>query len=344
MRGGRRDHPTCASADCHSAPPQQHTSDDGSPRSPPRQHALITIWQLYALGLDTSAVAKRVARGALHRRYRGVYVVGQPKLSPEGEWLAAALAAGPGAALSHRPAGKLHGISRFHPQRIAVVTDHQAPAQGRRGPPRPRSRPTRPHDPQRHPRHHGPSHPRRPRRRPHAPSARQRHPRSGLPRALRRGRRARLDGPRLRTPQAARARAGDRTPPRRQRGHQERGRGRVPDARLPRAATSTPTCTASRSTSTGPSTGSSSRSTAAGTDARHDAGRDAALRATGYSCCGSRPKLARVDPLSQSPIWAMPARLLRAARRRRLRRDPARGGRQPVGRGRLRAGDRRLRA
>ena len=39
-----------------------------------RQHALITIWQLYAIGLDTSAVAKRVARGTLHRRYRGVYV------------------------------------------------------------------------------------------------------------------------------------------------------------------------------------------------------------------------------------------------------------------------------
>jgi len=103
-------------------PPQGHTSDARIAAIAARQHALITIWQLLALGLDTSAVAKRVARGALHRRYRGVYVVGQPTLSPDGEWLAAVLAAGPGAALSHRPAGKLHGISRFHPPRIAVVT------------------------------------------------------------------------------------------------------------------------------------------------------------------------------------------------------------------------------
>ena len=106
-------------------PPQQHTWDERIAAVARRQHALITIWQLLAIGLDTSAVSKRVARGMLHRRYRGVYVVGQPTLSPEGEFLAAALAAGPGAALSHRPAARLHGISRFHAPRIAVVTIHQ---------------------------------------------------------------------------------------------------------------------------------------------------------------------------------------------------------------------------
>jgi hypothetical protein len=103
-------------------PLEGHTSDARIAAIAARQHAVITIWQLYALGLDTSAVAKRVARGALYRRHRGVYVVGQPNLSPEGECLAAVLAAGPGAALSHRPAGRLHGISRFHPPCIAVVT------------------------------------------------------------------------------------------------------------------------------------------------------------------------------------------------------------------------------
>ena len=87
------------------APLQGHTSARIAAIAA-RQHALITIWQLYALGLDTSAVAKRVARGTLHRRYRGVYVVGQPTLSPEGESLAAAFAAGPRAALSHRPAAR----------------------------------------------------------------------------------------------------------------------------------------------------------------------------------------------------------------------------------------------
>lgn len=108
---------------------QQHTSTQIAAIAA-RQHALITIVQLLALGVSEAAISRAVARGALHRRYRGVYVVGQPKLSPEGEWLAAALAAGPGAALSHRSAGKLHGISRFHASRIAVVTVHQRRPQG----------------------------------------------------------------------------------------------------------------------------------------------------------------------------------------------------------------------
>jgi hypothetical protein len=66
----------------------------------------------------------------LHRQHRGVYAVGPPKLSPEGRLLAAVLAGGPGAALSHRSAGKLHDISRFHPPRIAIVTIHQRRPEG----------------------------------------------------------------------------------------------------------------------------------------------------------------------------------------------------------------------
>jgi hypothetical protein len=36
----------------------------------------------------------------LHRKYRGVYAVGQPRLSQQGEWMAAVLACGPGAYLA----------------------------------------------------------------------------------------------------------------------------------------------------------------------------------------------------------------------------------------------------
>ena len=56
----------------------------------------------------------------LYRRYRGVYVVGQPSLSREGEWMAAALAAT--GALDHLAAADLHGISRFTAPLISVVT------------------------------------------------------------------------------------------------------------------------------------------------------------------------------------------------------------------------------
>jgi hypothetical protein len=95
-----------------------------------RQHALITIAQLHALGVSDAAINGRVARGALFRRYRGVYVVGQPKLSPDGECLAAVLACGPGSALGLRTAGRVHGISRFHPARVTVVTTHQRRPEG----------------------------------------------------------------------------------------------------------------------------------------------------------------------------------------------------------------------
>jgi hypothetical protein len=60
-----------------------------------RQHGVITTAQLVEAGIGTSAISKRAANGRLHRRYQGVYVVGQPRLSQQGEWMAAILACGP---------------------------------------------------------------------------------------------------------------------------------------------------------------------------------------------------------------------------------------------------------
>jgi putative AbiEi antitoxin of type IV toxin-antitoxin system/transcriptional regulator with AbiEi antitoxin domain of type IV toxin-antitoxin system/uncharacterized protein DUF559 len=71
-----------------------------------RQYGLITSAQLAAAGLTDSAVSKRVRAGRLHPRYRGVYAVGHNRLSQEAAWMAAVLAAGPGAALSHGAASK----------------------------------------------------------------------------------------------------------------------------------------------------------------------------------------------------------------------------------------------
>jgi hypothetical protein len=93
-----------------------------------RQHALITFLQLRRV-MSASAISQRVQRGVLHRRYRGVYVVGQPKLSREGEWLAAALAAD--GALSHLSGGALHDVSRFgEPTGIALTTTRRARPDG----------------------------------------------------------------------------------------------------------------------------------------------------------------------------------------------------------------------
>jgi very-short-patch-repair endonuclease len=85
--------------------------DDGPDRSAARiaarQHGVVSVQQLRAAGLDRSAIGRRVAAARLHRIHRGVYAVGHPGLSREGMWMAAVLACGDGAALSHRSAAEL---------------------------------------------------------------------------------------------------------------------------------------------------------------------------------------------------------------------------------------------
>ena len=71
-----------------------------------RQHGIVTFDQLLAAGLAPSSIALRSRTARLHRLHRGVYAVGQPKLTPEGIWLAAVKACGPGVALSHLSAAQ----------------------------------------------------------------------------------------------------------------------------------------------------------------------------------------------------------------------------------------------
>jgi len=74
------------------------------------QHNVVALRQLRALGLSASAVRDRVASGRLHRVHVGVYAVGHAKLTAKGCWIAAVLACGDGAALSHRSAAALWGL------------------------------------------------------------------------------------------------------------------------------------------------------------------------------------------------------------------------------------------
>ena len=79
------------------------------------QHWVLTTRQLRDLGFTEAALRHRVRAGRLHPVFRGVYAVGRPTLSRHGRWKAAALSAGPGAALSHLSAGALHEIAREGP-------------------------------------------------------------------------------------------------------------------------------------------------------------------------------------------------------------------------------------
>jgi very-short-patch-repair endonuclease len=75
-----------------------------------RQHGVIARWQLLELGFSAEAIRHRIARGRLHPVHRGVYAVGRRQLTREGRWMAAVLACGAGAVLSHHSAGCLWGL------------------------------------------------------------------------------------------------------------------------------------------------------------------------------------------------------------------------------------------
>lgn len=72
-----------------------------------RQHGVVGRKQLLALGMGRRAIVGRLQRGQLHELHRGVYVVGARRISRRGRWMAAVLACGDAAVLSHRSAGRL---------------------------------------------------------------------------------------------------------------------------------------------------------------------------------------------------------------------------------------------
>jgi very-short-patch-repair endonuclease len=76
------------------------------------QHDVITHAQLVALGYSAQAIQHRIDRGRLHPIYRGVYAVGRAELTQRGNWMAAVLACGDGAALSHDSAAVLWGLAK----------------------------------------------------------------------------------------------------------------------------------------------------------------------------------------------------------------------------------------
>ena len=71
-----------------------------------RQHGVITLAQLYEVGHSRSMVRHRVASGWLRRVHRSVYVVGGVE-PPLARAMAAVLALGKGALLSHHPSAVL---------------------------------------------------------------------------------------------------------------------------------------------------------------------------------------------------------------------------------------------
>jgi very-short-patch-repair endonuclease len=78
-----------------------------------RQGGQVSTAQLRALGLDGSAVARRVAAGRLHRGPRGVYAVGHRRTDIVARRWSALLIAGPRAVLNDATAGAVWDL---HPE------------------------------------------------------------------------------------------------------------------------------------------------------------------------------------------------------------------------------------
>jgi hypothetical protein len=94
-----------------------------------RQQGVVSIRQLTGpLGYSEGAVNRAARSGRLHRLHRGVYAVGHRRISRQGECLAAVLAAGPAALLSHGSAAWLWGLGPRSPLPLMVSTPiHRSP-------------------------------------------------------------------------------------------------------------------------------------------------------------------------------------------------------------------------
>jgi very-short-patch-repair endonuclease len=98
-----------------------------------RQHGVVARTQLQAFGVGRGAIERRLGKGRLHRIHRGVYTVGHPLLTREGRFMAAVLACGDGAVLSHISAAVLWGLLRREAPRVDVTVPTSAGRKRRRG-------------------------------------------------------------------------------------------------------------------------------------------------------------------------------------------------------------------
>jgi hypothetical protein len=103
-----------------------------------RQYGVVAHWQLLQAEVGRGLAFYRRAGGLLIPLHHGVYALGHRHLARDGKWMAAVLACGPGAVLSHFTAGQAWGIcgsygsievlrqsGGFHPRGHRGVKLHQ---------------------------------------------------------------------------------------------------------------------------------------------------------------------------------------------------------------------------
>jgi predicted transcriptional regulator of viral defense system len=92
------------------------------------QHGVVTRDQLLGIGVTAKAINYRLSVGRLLRLHPGVYAVGHRPPSMLARAMAAVLACGPDAALSHLAAGALWELGpRWPPAMDVTVTTNRRP-------------------------------------------------------------------------------------------------------------------------------------------------------------------------------------------------------------------------
>lgn len=95
-----------------------------------QQYGVVSVGQLEHLGFSKAAIGRMARAERLRRIHRGVYAVGHRSLPRRGRCLAAVLACGKGAVLSHGSAAWLLGLAPSLPGTIDVTV----PSHGQRHP------------------------------------------------------------------------------------------------------------------------------------------------------------------------------------------------------------------
>ena len=89
------------------------------------QNGVVTLEQLERLGLSRRAVHERERSGRLHRINQRVYSLTPQVLTERGRFMAAVLACGPDAVLSHRSAAYLWGLVDSWEEPIDITAPHR---------------------------------------------------------------------------------------------------------------------------------------------------------------------------------------------------------------------------